>query len=320
MKYILRRILLVFPMLLGITIISFILLNLAPGDPITAMLNPEEMNVLSDEEIEAKREELGLNDPLPVRYFYWLGETLQGNLGYSYNSGEPVLERIVDRLPATLLLAASAEILAALLGLVVGIFSALRQYSFFDNLFTIFAFFAVSVPNFFFALMGIFIFAVTFEWLPVFGMWTPGEPNTFNIDLIRHAILPVAALSLPQVASYMRYTRSSILDARSSDHVRTARAKGLGERKIFSGHILRNALIPMVTIFGLGLPGLIGGSFVIESIFSWPGIGELGYTALMQRDYPLQLGITLMSATIVLLANLITDITYGIVDPRIRYE
>lgn len=311
---------LVFPMLFGISLISFVLLNLAPGDPLTAMLNPEEVNVLSEEQLEAEREKLGLNDPLPIRYFYWLGETLQGNLGYSYNSGEPVLDRILDRLPATLLLAASAEILAAVLGLVVGTYSALRQYSFFDNVFTIFAFFAVSVPNFFFALMGIFIFAVTLEWLPVFGMWTPGEPNTFNLDLIRHAILPISALALPQVASYMRYTRSSILDARTSDHVRTARAKGLREGKIFRGHVLRNALIPMVTIFGLGLPGLIGGSFVIESIFSWPGIGELGYTALMQRDYPLQLGITLMSATVVLLANLITDLTYGIVDPRIRYE
>jgi peptide/nickel transport system permease protein len=320
MQYILRRIMLVFPMLFGISLISFVLLNLAPGDPLTAMLNPEEVNVLSEEQLEAEREKLGLNDPLPIRYFYWLGETLQGNLGYSYNSGEPVLDRILDRLPATLLLAASAEILAAVLGLVVGTYSALRQYSFFDNVFTIFAFFAVSVPNFFFALMGIFIFAVTLEWLPVFGMWTPGEPNTFNLDLIRHAILPISALALPQVASYMRYTRSSILDARTSDHVRTARAKGLREGKIFRGHVLRNALIPMVTIFGLGLPGLIGGSFVIESIFSWPGIGELGYTALMQRDYPLQLGITLMSATVVLLANLITDLTYGIVDPRIRYE
>lgn len=226
----------------------------------------------------------------------------------------------MDRLPATLLLAASAEILAASIGLVVGVFSALRQYSIWDNLFTIFAFFGVSIPNFFFALMGIFIFAVTLEWLPVFGMWTPGEERTLNLDLIRHSILPIAALGLPQVAAYMRYARSSVLDARAADHVRTARAKGLTEGKVLSGHVLRNAMIPMITIFGLGLPGLLGGSFVIESIFSWPGIGELGYTALMQRDYPLQLGITLMLATVVLLANLITDLMYGVVDPRIRYD
>lgn len=320
MKYIIHRLLLVIPMLLGITVITFVLVNLAPGDPITAMLNPEEMNVLSEEEIQAQREAMGLNDPLPVRYWHWLTETAQGNLGYSLNSSRPVAQMIVDRLPETLLLAGSAEIIAAVLGVTIGIFSALRQYSIFDHLFTVFAFFGVSVPNFFFALIGMFIFSVQLGWLPVFGIWTPGEPNEFNWDLIKHAILPVSALALPQVAAYMRYARSSVLDAKNVDHVRTARAKGLSEGTVLRQHILRNAMIPMVTIFGLGLPGLIGGSFVIETIFSWPGIGELGYLSLVQRDYPLQLGITLMSATVVLFANLLTDLTYGLVDPRIRYD
>lgn len=320
MQYILRRLALVMPMLIGITIISYVLVNIAPGDPISAMLDPEEMNVLSEQEVQKKRENLGLNDPMPVRYAIWLKEAVQGNLGYSYHSSKPVLGMILDRLPATLLLTVSAEFIAAVAGILIGVYSALRQYSVFDNLFSVSAFFGVSVPNFFFALIGMYIFSVVLKWLPVFGMWTPGEPTGLNLDLLKHAILPVMALALPQVAGYMRYARTAMLDARGAEHVVTARAKGLKEHIVVRRHMLRNALIPMVTIFGMGLPGLIGGAFIIESIFSWPGIGELGFTALMQRDYPLQLGITLISATAVLIANLLTDIAYAIVDPRIRYE
>lgn len=310
----------VIPMLIGITIVSYTMLNLAPGDPMTALMNPEDMAMLSEAQIDAERERLGLNDPIVIRYFSWLRELLQGNMGYSYRSGEPVLEMVLERIPATVLLAATAEIIAAAIGITIGIYSGLRQYSFFDNLFTIFSFFAVSVPNFFFALMGIFIFAVQLNWLPVFGMRTPGTGNGMSWDLIQHMILPVSALALPHVASYMRYARGAVLDAKSADHVRTARAKGLAENKVFSGHVLRNAMIPMITIFTLSIPGLIGGSFVIESIFSWPGIGLMGFEALQNRDYPLQLGVTLILAVLVLLANLLSDILYGIVDPRIRYE
>lgn len=307
-------------LILGITLITYILISFAPGDPITALINPEEMNVRSAEEIEQMREELGLNDPVPVRYGLWLKEAVQGNLGYSYQSSRPVSEIIWSRIPETLLLSGSSIILAMTVGTTLGVISARKQYSFLDYVLTIGAFFGLSVPAFFFAMIGIFVFAVQLNWLPVFGMWTPGEPTGLNMDLLKHAILPVSALALPQVAEYMRYARAATLDAMGAEHVTTARAKGLAESVVFRRHVFRNALLPLVTIVGLSLPGVIGGSFIIETIFSWPGIGLLGYTAVLQRDYPLQIGIALLTATIVLIANLATDITYAIVDPRIRYD
>ena len=319
MQYILRRLAMVLPMLLGITIITYVIISLAPGDPVSAMINPQELNVRSDAELESIRDDLGLNDPIPVRYALWLKEAAQGNLGYSYQSKQPVVHLILDRLPETLLLTGSALVLAMLIGITLGIISARKQYSVLDYLLTISAFFGLSIPAFFFAMLGMFAFSVRLGWLPVFGMWTPGELNTLNLDLLKHAILPVSALAIPHIAEYMRYARAATLEAMGAEHVTTARAKGLRERVVFRRHVFRNALVPLLTIVGLSLPGLISGSFVIETIFSWPGIGMLGYTAIMQRDYPVQLGIALMAAVAVLMANLLTDLAYAVVDPRIRY-
>lgn len=319
MQYILRRLAMVLPMLLGITIITYLIISLAPGDPVSAMINPQELNVRSDAELDQIRDDLGLNDPIPVRYALWLKEAVQGNLGFSYQSKQPVVHLIVDRLPETLLLTGSALLLAMTIGITLGIISARKQYSALDYVLTISAFFGLSIPAFFFAMLGMFAFSVRLGWLPVFGMWTPGEPNSLNLDLLKHAVLPVSALAIPHVAEYMRYARSATLEAMGAEHVTTARAKGLRERVVFRRHVFRNALVPLLTIIGLSLPGLISGSFVIETIFSWPGIGMLGYTAIMQRDYPVQLGIALMAAVTVLMANLVTDLAYALVDPRIRY-
>jgi peptide/nickel transport system permease protein len=319
-QYVLRRLLLVIPLLLGITIITYALISLAPGDPITALINPEEMNVRSAADIAALRAELGLNKPLPIRYLLWLKEAARGNLGYSIQNRLPVTRMILNRLPASMALSVTSIVLAMLLGTALGVISALRQYTIFDYVLTVIAFFGLSVPGFFFALMGMFIFGVKLQWLPIFGMWTPGQPTTVNLDLLRHAVLPIAALTITHVAGYMRYARAATLDALAGDYVTTARAKGLRETVVLWRHVFRNALLPLVTIAGLALPGLIGGSFVIETIFSWPGIGLLGYTAILQRDYPLQMGIALLSAVAVLIANLLTDLTYAFVDPRIRYD
>jgi len=320
MNFILRRLVLVLPMLLGITVVTFVIINLAPGDPITALINPLEMNVRSADEIEQAREDLGLNDPIPVRYALWLKELATGNLGYSIQNKDAVRSMIVDKLPASLGLTATALALAIVIGITLGVYSALHQYSAFDYILTILTFFGVSVPAFFVALLGMYLFSVKLKWLPVFGMWTPGEPTTLNLDLLKHGILPVTALAIPQIAGFMRYARAATLDALGAEHVTTARAKGLKESAVLWRHVFRTAMLPLVTIIGLSLPHIIGGSFIIETIFSWPGVGLLGYTAIMQRDYPVQLGIALMAAVAVLLANLVTDVIYGVVDPRIRYE
>ena len=319
-QYILQRLLLAVPLLLGITVITYTIINVAPGDPITALINPEELALLSQAELQARREDLGLNKPLPVRYLLWLKELGRGNLGFSIQNRRPVAQLILARLPASLALSATSIVLAMTLGVALGVVSALKQYSALDYVLTVAAFFGLSVPGFFFALMGIFIFGVKLQWLPVFGMWTPGRPTTLNLDLLHHAVLPVMALTITHVAGYMRYARAATLDALAGDYVTTARAKGLSGAVVLWVHVFRNALLPLVTIAGLVLPGLISGSFIIETIFSWPGIGQLGYTAILQRDYPLQMGIALMAAVAVLLANLLTDIAYSLVDPRIRYD
>jgi peptide/nickel transport system permease protein len=307
-------------MLFGISVITFTIVTLSPGDPITALINPEDMNLRSAEEIEQLREDLGLNDPLPVRYGIWLRETASGNLGYSLQNRSPVLELIWNRLPETLALAGTSLVLALIIGTTLGAISALKQYTALDYLLTILAFFGLSVPAFFIAMLGMFIFSVKLQWLPVFGMWTPGQEGEISLDLLRHAVLPVIALAVPQIAGFMRYARAAVLDALGQDYVTTARAKGLRELTVVGRHVVRNALLPLVTIVGLQIPNVIGGSFIIESIFSWPGIGMLGYTAILQRDYPLQLGIALVAAVAVLFANLAADLVYGLVDPRIRYE
>ena len=319
-QYVFRRLLLAVPMLIGITVITFTIVNLAPGDPITAMMDPLEMRQMTRDEIEARRAELGLNQPIPLRYLLWLNQAAQGNLGYSIQERRPVVAMIVEKLPASLALTVPSIVLAMVVGVALGLLSALRQYSAFDYAMTVGAFFGVSVPAFFFAFMGMYVFGVKLAWLPIFGMWTPGLPTTVNLDLLRHAVMPVTALVIAHLAGYTRYARAATLDALAGDFVVTARSKGISELAVLRFHVFRNALLPLVTIAGLSLPGLIAGSFVIETIFSWPGIGLMGYTAILQRDYPLQMGIALLSAVAVLLANLLTDIAYALVDPRIRYD
>ena len=318
-QYITRRILISIPLLFGISVITFLIINMAPGDPLTALLNPEDQLSISVRDVEELRRRLGLDRPGPVRYVIWLKEALTGNLGFSYQTKRPVIEMIVEKLPVTISLMGTALALAVSVGVVFGVLSALRQYSLIDYSLSVVSFFMISIPQFFFALSGMLIFAVWLGWLPVFGMWTAGRDPEIG-DVIRHAILPISALMLQDIAVYMRYTRASMLDTLSAEYVLTARAKGLSETLVLWKHVFRNALVPLVTVLGLSLPALIGGALIIETIFSWPGVGSLAYTSLLQRDYPVQMAVLLMGATAVLAANLLTDVAYAWVDPRVRHS
>jgi len=317
MTYISRRILVSVPVLLGITVITFLAFELAPGDPIDAMIDPSV--VLSPAELQARREALGLNKPVWVRYGIWLSHAVRGDLGYSFRSGEPVLHRIASRLPQTLQLTTTALVIALGLGIPLGMYSAVKQYSKIDYALTFAAFTGVSIPAFFFALGAIYIFSLKLGWLPSHGLGDPAAPNPW-LERLRHLILPALVLGAERVAGFLRYTRSSMLEVIHQDYIQTARSKGLAEHVVILRHAFRNALISVITVVGLSIPSLFGCSVIIESVFNWPGMGQLAITAVTQRDYPVVMGVVLISGIVVLVTNLVTDIAYALVDPRIRYD
>jgi peptide/nickel transport system permease protein len=316
-KYIFRRILISIPVLIGITLITFSAYNLAPGDPISAMIDPT--LPMSGEMIEQLKEEYGLNQPMPVRYLIWLREAVKGNLGFSFASQRPVSQVIAERVPATLQLTLASLLLALALGIPLGVYSALNQYSKIDYLLTLFAFFAVSVPAFFFALGAIWIFALRLDLFPTHGMNSPSAEHVI-LDRAYHLILPATVLGVERVAGFLRYTRSSVLEVLGQDYMTTARAKGLPQKIVFWRHGFRNALLTLITIVALSLPGLFGGAFIIEWIFAWPGMGQLAIASITARDYPTLMGTALIGSILVLLSNLLADILYAVADPRIRYS
>jgi peptide/nickel transport system permease protein len=315
--YILRRIIISIPVLLGITLLTFFAYNLAPGDPIDAMIDPSV--AMDPADLENLRQQLGLDQPAIVRYGIWLTQALQGNLGFSYRTGESVAQRILDRLPNTLQLTLTALAIAIGIGIPLGILSALRQYSSLDYSLTFFAFIGISIPSFFFALGAIYIFSLK---LGLFPSSTMGDPDAeyYWLERIHHLILPALVLGLDRVASFLRYTRSSMLEVMSQDYMTTAKSKGLAENARVWRHGFRNALISVITIIGLSLPALFGGSVIVETIFAWPGMGQMAITAVTQRDYPVLMGVALVTSIAVLVSNLLADVAYAWADPRIRYS
>lgn len=316
-RYILRRLIIAVPILIAISFLIFSLLQVTPGDPISAYLPPDQS--LPPEQVEALRRQLGLDRPFLVRYGYWLKETVQGNLGYRTVAREPVSDAIQSRVGATLLLMGSAMTIGILLGVGFGIVAAVKQYSILDSLMTVLAFLGLSLPVYLAGLLGLYLFSLQFNWFPSGGYSTPGQPFSLT-DRLHHLILPASIIAVNYVASTMRYTRSAMLDVLGQDYVRTARAKGLREQLVVGRHAFRNALLPVVTIIGAYLPNLLGGAVFIESIFGWPGLGRLFLEGVNQRDYPLIMGLTLILAILILIANLVTDVVYALVDPRIRYD
>jgi peptide/nickel transport system permease protein len=315
-RYIARRLAQMIPLLFGITVVLFAVIQAAPGGPEAALLESDRF--IDPAMIEAYRERLGVDRPLPVQYVRWLGGALRGDLGVSFSTTRPVSEMIVERLPATLELMGASFLLAAALAFGLGVFSAVRQYSWFDHVGTGVSFVGIAMPVFWFALILQLVFAVWLGWLPVAGTETVGASSLG--DHLLHLVLPASVLSFRYVAGWSRYLRSSMLDALRADFVRTARAKGLSERVVVGGHALRNAMIPVVSVMALNLSGLFSGAVITETIFAWPGIGRMFVQAMFSRDYPLLMGILLLGSTMVIVFNLVADILYGVLDPRIRYE
>ncbi len=331
--YIIRRLLQMIPLLFFVSLVVYTLVALQPGDPLEGLIfqNPH----LTQEDIEALKRAYGLDQPIYVRYFKWLGRALQGDFGISRTYAIPAVEFIFEqRLPMTLLLSGTAFLLAVLVSIPIGIFSAVRQYSIADYVITFLAFVGYSTPVFWLGIMLLLLFAV---WLPellgldqpIFppgGFVTPGvDPDTVGLwnylkDRLWHLALPAFTLSVVSMAGWTRFMRASMLEVLSQDYVRTARAKGLSERVVIYKHALRNALIPIVTLMGLAVPGLFSGAVLTETIFSWPGMGRALYDALVEKDYNVAMAALVFLALLTALFNLIADIMYAVVDPRIRYS
>jgi peptide/nickel transport system permease protein len=319
--YIIRRSLLMIPLLLGVTFLSFAIINLIPGSPVMRLRdNPK----IKPEMAQMLEKELGLDKPWPIRYVGWLGDLLHGNLGSSMYNGVSVADRILAVLPNTLLLSLSALTLALVCAVPLGIYAAVRHRSWFDHVATVGAVAMYAMPTFWLAMLLVILFSLRFkEWglpsLPVGGMTDPRGDGGLA-DRFVHLILPCVSLALIQIGSWSAYIRSSMLETLQQDYVRTARAKGLGQKTVLYVHTLRNAFLPLVTLVGLSLPDLFAGAVIIESIFAWNGIGRLTIEAVNRRDYTLIMGTTLMFAVLTLVANLIADVMYAILDPRIRLE
>ena len=314
-RYVRRRLIQMVPLLFGISVLIFALIQAAPGGPEAIFL--ENRLFIDPQVIEAFRQRLGLDQPVPIQYLRWLTAVLSGDFGISFTTGRPVGQMILERLPATLELMSVSFVFAAVIALPLGVYSAVKQYSLFDFAATTTSFLGIAMPVFWFALILQLFFPVQLGWLPTSGRDTIGDGSF--LDQVRHLILPAFILSIRHIAGWSRYMRSSLLDVVRADFIRTARAKGLREQIVLTRHAVKNALIPVVSIMALDLAGLFSGAVIAETIFAWPGIGRLFVQAMFSRDYPLLMGILMMSSFLVVFFNLIADVVYGWLDPRISY-
>jgi len=314
-RFVLRRLLQALPLLVAISAVSFTILKLTPGGPLAAY----EGNPLFTDEDRARLEHaFGLDQPIPLQYLSWLGQFVRGDWGYSFASHQPVLLLIGERLPNTIYLMGTVFVTVLLLAIPIGVVAAVKQYSWFDHLVTGSTFAFLSTPTFWLGLLLIILFGLQLRLLPIGGIDTPGQP--FNIfDRLRHLVLPVATIALVQLGSHVRYLRASMLETITQDYMRTARSKGLGERVVVLRHALKNAAIPLVTVLALDVPELFAGALVTEQIFGWPGMGRLFWDAATRFDYPVLMGILTVSSGLIVLANLLADVVYGYLDPRIRF-
>jgi peptide/nickel transport system permease protein len=316
-SFILRRVALMGPLLLGLSVLVFGLIKVAPGDPALFFLSSGPAAVAVDPELRLKiRREVGLDQPLHVQYYRWLSSVLRGDLGFAITYQAPVSTLIGRAVPATLKLQAVALGLAILVAIPAGVLSATRQYSLVDHGITSLAFLGLAMPNFWLALLLILLFSVKLGWLPSGGL----GPADSALRRLPNLVMPTLVLAGEYLASYVRFTRSSVLEVLRSDYVTTARAKGLADRQVLYRHVLKNALLPVATVVGLSLPRLVSGAIIVETIFAWPGVGRLAYDAILRRDQPVIMAITLIVSATVIVSNLVIDVVYVLLDPRISYK
>ena len=319
--YLLRRIAMLLPLLLGIALITFGVIHLAPGEPVGMQMamNPK----VGKEARDRLRKFYGLDQPLHVQYFQWLGKISRLDFGRSFSSdNRPVIDKIKERLPVTISLNLIALVIEFGLAIPIGVLAAIKRDTLLDKGITVLVFIGFSVPTFWLALLLMYLFGVKLNWLPISGLHSLGAEKmgliAWTLDTARHLLLPVCVASFGSLAGVSRYMRSAMLQVIGQDYITTARAKGLAERVVIWKHAMRNALLPLITLMGFSLPGLIGGSVIFETIFSIPGMGQLFYQSVMSRDYPLVMGILVIGAFLTLLGNLIADVCYALADPRIR--
>jgi peptide/nickel transport system permease protein len=313
-RYLIRRLLGAIPLLIGVAVLSFIFIQLAPGGPDALFARNARM---TEEQLQAIRHNMGLDRPVHEQLLTWLLNLLRGDLGISYTQYRPVSEVIWDVVPNTLLLMGTGMMISLAAALIFGVLAARRQYGFFDNTTSFISYFGLAMPVFWFGLMLQLLFAVRLGWLPSAGMESAGGGGPW--DVARHLVLPAFTIAIGSIAGWSRYVRSSTIESLGQDYVRTARAKGMDEQRVLRGHVLRNALIPFVTVVGIDVPLYLTGAVLTETVYSWPGMGRLFFDALTVRDYPVLMGILLLGAVLIVLGNLIADIVYGVLDPRISY-
>lgn len=319
MQYTVKRILKMIPILIIISAIIFGIISMAPGDFVDGKANPN----MSTEKVEQLKEIYGLDKPLPIRYINWLKNVVKGNFGDSLRYKQPVTQVINEHIWNSFLLAVISFVLCLIIAIPIGIISATRQYSMFDKTFTLLSFIGISLPSFFVALVSIKIFSLDLGLFPIGGMTTAGSKATGIsnfMDIAKHMLLPVVSLTIIQFGSLVRYVRTSMLEVIKQDYIRTARAKGLKEKVVIYKHALRNGLIPIITFVGMTIPSLFAGAIITETIFVWPGIGRIGYEAILTRDYTLLMGFNMFMALMTLIGNLLSDILYAVVDPRIKLK
>ena len=315
-RYILKRLPYAIPVFLGITFVIYTLINLAPGGPLSVLAASGEMS-LSD--LEALKISMGLDKPIVIRYFIWLGDLLHGDFGISYRTSQEVSLMISQRIMPSLMLTGTGILAAMLVGVPLGIISAYKPNSVWDHISTFISFIGASVPNFFLSLLLIYVLAVKLKWFPTSGMQSSGMSGNL-LDLLHHLALPAFVCGIQPIGNYIKQTRSSVLEVLNEEYIKTARSKGLTNVVIVLKHAFRNALIPIVTTISLSIPFLIGGAVVTEQIFAWPGIGSLMITAITSRDYPVIMGVAVLICGVVLVANLILDLIYAALDPRIKFK